>query len=319
MDAGIAEATPKTEEPPKDEPKAEPKAEGDPAAKPVEPPKPEEDEAAKLGLKAKAAERFHELTAQVKDLAPLREALDKAGVKLEDLPKLAERAKVAEDLSAMVRETGATPEQYGSALDYLKMVNAAAKGDRQAAEAAYTVMEKELRVLAQLLGKEVPGVHDPLAQYQDLADAVTAGDMTRKYALEVAAARTQSSVVKHHQQSQTEQQTNAQAAQTAAAQLAALDAQWKQSDPHYAVRRPALSKMVEQIQATQPPTQWAKATQEAYAAIAAIPVAAPASAAPAKPPVGPVPLRPTGARPTLVPQTDDPYEAMNLGIASVRG
>jgi hypothetical protein len=320
LDAGIAEVTEAPEpeaEPPA--PEGEPPAEGEPAAAP---PAAEAapDEAAALGLKAKAAERFHELTGQVKELAPIKEAIEKAGLKIEDLPKVAERAKLADELIGMVQETGATPAQYGAALDYLKMVNAAARGDRAAAEAAYPIMQRELEALAQFLGREIPGIHDPLAAHRDLEQAVEAGQIDRARALEVAQARaSQHMGEQQRQRMQQEQQQQAEQARAVQA-LAALEPQLAAMDPHYAIRRPVLNEMAREIRATLPPSQWVPAVQRAHQRLMLLPVAAPQAApptaAPTKPPVGPVPLRPTGARPGLAPQTDDPMEALNMGIAA---
>ncbi|WP_206002637.1 hypothetical protein, partial [Pseudomonas viridiflava] len=80
---------------------------------------------------------------------------------------------------------------YGAALDYLGLIGKAQRGDMAAAGQAYDVMAKELSVLAQMLGKEVPGVHDSLAAHADLLAEVQAGDLPRARALEIASTRAQ--------------------------------------------------------------------------------------------------------------------------------
>lgn len=274
-----------------------------------------EAEISSLGLKEKSAARFRELTAEVKELAPLREQLKAAGIeKVEDLPRIAQRARDADELISMVQETGATPDQYGMALDYLRLVNAGQRGDVKAVEQAYEIMSREVAALGQLLGKEIPGIHDPLAQHSDLQQAVEAGDMTRKYALEVAASRTQQHV-RSRADEQVQQQTRQQQAVERGRQgLIQFDQHAAASDPAYAAKRPILNGIVATIRETLPPEQWLAATQRAYAAIQlpAAPVTAPAP----KPTPGPV--RASGPRPAMIPQTDDPMEALEFALQQQR-
>lgn len=273
---------------------------------------PIEDEIASLSLKDKAASRFRELTAEVKELAPLREQLKAAGIeKVEDLPRIAQRAKDADELIGMVQETGASPEQYGAALDYLRLINAGTRGDIKAAEQAYEIMSKEVAALGQLLGREIPGIHDPLAQHADLLAAIDNGDITRQHALEIVQARTQRTV-----RSRADEQTQAQTKQqqvvdTARNGLIAFDQQAAGSDPQYAAKRPILNGIVATIRETLPPEQWLAATQRAYAAIQlpAAPVAPPAPRLPS-----PGPVRASGPRPAMTPTFTSPEEALDYGI-----
>lgn len=271
-------------------------------------------EAASLGLGQKASERFHQLTDQVKQLAPYREALEKIGIKdPAQIPALVDRAKIGEDMVKMVTDTGATADDYGATLDFLGLMGQVRQGDRSAAEKAYEMVQSQVTELAKFLGKEVPGVHDPLQAHADLAEAVDAGDITRKHALEVAAARAQQQVQQQRQQMETQAQAGAQEQAQALTWLQQYDAQMAAADPSYASKRPILDALVKNIRATLPPGQWPQAVQSAYASIPAI-AAAPARApAPSKPPPGPI--RPTGPRPTMVPQFDDPMEALNFGLS----
>lgn len=277
---------------------------GDPAA-PV-PDAEVEAEITALGIKEKAAARFRELTAEVKELAPIREQLSAAGIKdLADLPRVIQRSRDADDLISMVQETGATPEQYGMTLDYLRVVNAAQNGDPQAAERALEMIMSEAQALAQALGREIPGVHDPLAAHQDLVDAVKAGEVDRARALEVANARTQSRALADRQRSQASEQQTQQAAENARQQLIAYDQQM-QADPQYVAKRPMLDALVSQIRQTLPPQQWLAATQRAYASIPAPPAPPAPPAAPAAPAASPV--RATGPRAPMTPTTFDTVE-----------
>ena len=327
LDEGIAEATP-AGEPPAEQPEGEQqepdatdgkaeegtpkdgKPEGD---KPAEG-KPEDDaakEADTLGLKGKANERFVAMANEIKTLAPLKAALEQAGIKdVAELPTLVKHAKDGADLVEMVKGTGASPDQFGQTLDYLALVTKAGAGDRQAAEQAFAVIESEYQALAKVLGKEVPGVHDPLAEYPDLQKDVEGGDVTRERALEIAQARTAAKVQQEARarQQQTTEQTTAQqrAIDEGRAALNALEAKL-QADPHYAAKKPALIAKLGEIRQKFAPDQWAYAAELAYAAIP--------NPQPAKPP--PSAIRPGGPRPAMAPAVfENPEDALEAGIAA---
>ncbi|MGH3800058.1 MAG: hypothetical protein ACRDTD_08005, partial [Pseudonocardiaceae bacterium] len=294
---------------------ATPPVDGAPAA--PEPDAETEKEITDLKLSERSAERFRTLAGQVKELAPIRDALKAAGIEdMGRLPDLVQRASVGEDMVKMVTETGTTPEQYGMALDYLGLISKAQSGHMPSAQQAYDVMSKELAVLAQMLGKEVPGVHDPLAAHADLLAEVQAGDLPRARALEIASTRAQGQYSSAAQRQQQEQEQAAQQAEQAGIKwLQQFDVKARAQDPAYAAKRPALDAAVAQIRSTMHPSQWPEATALAYANIAApAPVAAaPATqAAPAQPRPGP--MRPSGPRPTMAPAFDNPLDALNFGI-----
>lgn len=322
--ADPAPADPAPQDPPAgDAPPADPAADpnalpADPAAPPAaEPDADTEAEIASMGLKDKTAERFRTLAGQVKDLAPIRDALKAAGIEdVASLPQLVERSKVGEDMVQMVVATGANPEQYGMALDYLGLISKASRGDMAAAGQAYDVMAKELSVLAQMLGKEVPGVHDPLAAHADLLAEVQAGDLPRARALEIASTRAQGQFSTAAQRQQDEQQQAAQQAEEAGINwLKQFDADARAQDPSYLAKRPALDEAVANIRRTLHPSKWPEATALAYARIQAPAPAAAAPAAPAAPAQPrPGPMRPSGPRPVMVPAFDDPMKALEFGI-----
>lgn len=305
----------------------EPAAPQDPANPEGQPPAPEaeaqpdadtEAEITSLGLKEKSAERFRALAADVKELAPIRDALKAAGIEdFASLPQVVERARIGEDLVQMVMDTGASHEQYGQALDYLKLVGQVQQGNLQAAEQAYEMMARELTTLATVLGKEVPGVHDPLAAHADLRAEVESGELTRQRALEMASVRAREATTSTAQRNA---QAQTQAAQQAEAQgiawLKQFDADAAAQDPTYAAKRPALNEAVAQIRANYHPSEWAQRTALAYARIAAPAPAAATPAAPAAPAQQPRPgpMRPGGPRPAMAPVFDDPMKAMDYGI-----
>lgn len=309
---------------------ASPPAEGEPAA-PQEPASPEgeppaadtppqpdadtEAEITSLGLKEKSAERFRALAADVKELAPIRDALKSAGIEdLSTLPSLVKRAEAADYLFEEVSKTGASSEQYSAALDYLGLIGKVQRGDMAAAEQAYTTMMAEASALAKMLGKELPGVHDPLAEHADLQAEVQAGDLPRTRALEIAATRARAATSSAAQRSEQESAQQAQRAEEGGIQwLNQFDAQMRSEDPSYLAKRPALNEAVAKIRERFHPTEWPQQTALAYARIRE--PAAPAPAAPAAPSTPrPGPMRPSGPRPAMAPVFDDPMKAMDYGI-----
>lgn len=254
---------------------------GDSAAEQAEQAEDAEAEITALKLGERAATRFREMSGEIRDL---KSALETAGVKdMGELPKVIERAKVADDLVNMVMETGASAEQYSQTLDYLRMVNAANRGDREAAEQAFALIEGEYRALAKALGRRVEGV-DPLDEHQDLRDKIDAGELDEAVALEVVRARMQQAALQQGQQAQQQQALVEQGRHA----LAAWDQQMLAADPTYAAKREALSAQVAVIRAQLPPERWLAATQQLYAALPAFqPIPTPAPA-PAKPTPGPM-------------------------------
>ena len=337
MDEGLeASGEPQPEPEPEPEPEAEPAPEGEePEPVPGTPeaaakaekdaPKPEakqpdqatEDEIKGLGLKEKSAERFRDMAAQIRELAPVRDALEKAGIKdINELPKVLERSKAADDMISMVMDTGSTAEQYSEALDYLKLLNQAQRtGDAAAAKQALDMLRPAYEGLARLVGEDVSGV-DVLAEHPDLKEAVESGDITRKHAAELAAARQRTTLATRHTEQQTTQQQSEAAKQQGLGWLQQFDQQALAQDPDYQAKRPLLNVMVKNIRDTLPPEKWPAATQQAYASLAHLKAAALAPAPQPKPTPGPV--RPGGPRPTMTPQTDDPLEAFDIGYKQAR-
>lgn len=339
-DAVPADAAPAADAdtPPADDPAAAPPADGQPPATPQDgappadgqPPAAAEDEQqpdadteaeiASLGLKEKSAERFRGMAAEIKELAPLREAMKAAGIEdVAKLPDVVKRAEAGDFLFEEISKTGTSPEQYGMALDYLGLIGKAQQGDMVAAEKAYITMSGELAALAKLLGKEVPGVHDPLANHQDLRAEVEAGDLPRARAVEIAGQRDRAAYTGNVERQRTESQQAAEQAEQRGIQwLQQFDAEMAQEDPSYAAKRPQLNEAVRQIREQYHPSEWAQRTALAYARIQAPApaAAAPAVAAPAAPvQPRPGPVRPSGPRPAMDPTTfASPMDALEYGI-----
>ena len=292
MDKGIEEATeaaaegePEAAAPEGEQAKpdadAKPEGETPDDSKPDDKPADVEAEIAGLQLKEKAANRFRELTGRVEELST---ALKAAGIAdIQELPEIVKRAKNGEDLIGMVMDTGATGEHFGQALEFLKLDAAAVNGDMKAAEQAYEVLQAQLAGYARMLGKDVPGIVDPLADHADLAAGVQAGDITRAYALEMVRTRNQGKLVEQNTSRQQEREgltrKQQEAVEAGRADLNAWDADMKATDPTYIAKRAALDPLVAEIRATKPPQDWARLTALAYARI---PTPQPAPAA--KPP-----------------------------------
>ncbi|WP_313416027.1 hypothetical protein [Stenotrophomonas sp.] len=337
-DAVPADAAPAADAdaPPEDDPNAAPPADGQAPAQPEEgapptdgqppaatddQPQPDaetEEEITALGLKEKSAERFRGMAAEIKQSRATIDALKAAGIEdVAKLPELVQRSKVGEDMVQMVVETGASPEQYGMALDYLGLIGKAQQGDLVAAEKAYEVMGKEYAALAKMLGKEAPGIHDPLANHQDLRAEVEAGDLLRARAVEIAGQRDRAAYTGNVERQRTEsQQAAEQAEQRGIDWLKRFDAEMAQEDPSYVAKRPQLNDAVRQIREQYHPSEWAQRTALAYARIQAPVAAAPAVAAPAAPvQPRPGPVRPSGPRPAMDPTTfASPMDALEYGI-----
>ena len=226
-----------------------------------------------------------------------------------------ERAKYGEELVGRVLDTGAGPEQFTQALGYLQLINAAGAGDVKAAEAAFDIMQGELQALGKFLGRDVPGIVDPLADHDDLVEDVEEGNITRARALEIARTRNQGKIAESVRAREADTATQTRQQQEAAEQgrqdIIAWDAEMKASDPTYAAKRAALDPLVAEIRANSPPSDWVRLTALAYARI---PTPKPAEAS--KPPPGPV----RGNRGTsgMVPdlRSMSMADALDIGIGS---
>ncbi len=236
-----------------------------------EEPKPEEKPEEKPGEKkpeAKPEDKKPDLLNDPipKDLKPatqerLREVIKTAK------EAVAERDQIKGDFDYMiqgVQATGATPEQYGETLSWLRLFNSESTEDRtKALELVETVADR----LATLLGKERT-VGDPLAKHDDLRQAVANGQITTKYAQEMARVRNRdgfqneirtAATAEQQQQQQAEAATN-----QARTELNTLEATLKATDPQYDAKRAMLVPVLQPIFKTMPPTMWKAAFEQAY-------------------------------------------------------
>lgn len=292
-----------------------------PAAAPDPAPEPdaETDRAVKeLGLKGRAEERFRELTSQVKELTPLREALAKHQItdasRIEQVIESAQRAQEWEDT---VLASTATPEQFGSALNVIKAMNS---DDPKMQNAAFDAMLGEVVNLGRRLGREVPGLVDPLEAHADLLQEVNNGDISRKRALEIAAQRATSTVVETRETSRAQQDQHQAALNQAMTDITALNDQLKANDPDFPRKLPLLQPTLDIIRETVHPSQWKDRIERAYRQLPPLPAAAPAPApAPApRVPVSHMPVRPTGGNLSMRQKPKNDMEAFEAGLKSLQ-
>lgn len=292
------------------------------AAPPAPAPEPdaETDRAVKeLGLKGRAEERFRELTSQVKELTPLREALAKHQItdasRIEQVIESAQRAQEWEDT---VLASTATPEQFGSALNVIKAMNS---DDPKMQNAAFDAMLGEVVNLGRRLGREVPGLVDPLEAHADLLQEVNNGDISRKRALEIAAQRATSTVVETRETTRAQQDQHQAALNQAITDITALNDQLKAADPDYARKLALLQPTLDVIRETVHPSQWKDKIERAYRKLPALPPAAAPAPAPAPAPRVPVshmPVRPTGGNLSMRQKPKNDMEAFEAGLKSLQ-
>lgn len=294
-------------------PAASPAPAGDPKAadpkageKSATPPMPDvEDEIKGLGItNDRTAARFRELHARAR-------AGDEAQA----------RASAAEDMldrwQQTIGESGANEQQFAGAMTYLARVNS---GDPKQIEQALTDVLAEAAVLAKAIGREIPGLVDPLDDFPDLKAKVENLEMDRETALAWAADRRTKTM--HETAAATRSASASEEAryQQGYAAVKSLGDELRAADPAgFQAKAGMLGALVNEIAATLPPEQWVASIRRIWAnlpAPAVAPVAPPAAppAAPQKP--GVQPLRGGGAGPGHIPNPKDEVAAM---LAVVNG
>ena len=282
---------------PSDEPKPEGPQKGEPAKQ--DPPKPEDapksvdDEIKDLGItNERTQKRFRELSERANEAETLRARADKVT-----------------DWEKTIESTGATPQQFGAMLVYLKNINS---GNAEAMNHAYDMMQKELQTIGQRLGREAPGF-DPLSAHADLAEKVKAGDMDRATAVELIQLRQRGVLQQESEAAQQRSWQAQQAQQQAMNEVAALGNQLRAADPQFKEKFAFLAPTVEIIQNTLPPQQWAQALHSAYQRLPAIPAPAPAAR-----PNNPARASAAPAR-AAVPKNPEDAFAFGVAEAQARG
>jgi transcription initiation factor TFIID subunit TAF12 len=230
------------------------------------------------------------------------------------------------EIMGAILETKANPEQYGQALEYLRLVNSPNRHDQ---EQALAFMQQEIAVMARRLGKPVPGVN-MLEGHNDLIEEVSTGRLSPERAQEIAAARAAAQEAQRlgQRQQQNEQVTrqNLAAVNQGKADLTALGKQLQAADPTgYEAKRKILVNTLKPVFATIPPNQWAATFKRAYDALPAparpVPPPPPAINPGAKPPGGGgnTPLRASNPAGSAAPAPKSAAEALEMGLAAARG
>lgn len=233
-----------------------------------------------------------------------------------------ERDKFKTDFDYMiqgVQATGTTPEQYGEVLSFMALFNS---NDPVQQGKALELVENVADRLATLLGKE-RSVGDPLQGHEDLQLAVKNGQVTAKYAQEIARTRNSSTfrgqLTETARTDQQRQDAAAQEMHQARTDLKAFEDDKSKSDPQYAAKKAILVPVLKPIMASLPPSHWKATFEQAYNKIRV-------GAAPARPRVpGNQPLRagknPSGAGGSgaggMTPQAGSALDAVNNALATM--
>lgn len=281
---------------------------GDPATPEVKAPDPLNDPLPNA-LKKETKERITTLVTMVKDLST------------KEQQATSERNEI---LNAVL-DTGSTPQQYGAALNYLKLVNSDSRIDK---EQALTIMQAEVAVLARALGKPVPGVN-LLEGHDDLIQEVGSGRLSPERATEIAAAREARKIEVAVSGRRTEQQRTgeqqAAVVRQGVSELNALELRLKASEPAvFAAKRAILINALKPVFKQIHPSQWADTFQRAYnelPAPAPRPTPPPPAVLPGAAPTGGggnTPLRASNPAGGQQPAPKSMQEAIEAGIQAAR-
>jgi hypothetical protein len=239
-------------------------------------------------LSKKSEEHFRKLAAR-----PTPEAVEAI------VAPLRAQAAVAQSWSNVIEETGATKQQVEASFGIIKALNS--KDPAQMSQAADALFS-EVKNLFTQLGRELPGVVDPLAEHKDLIDEIDNGDLTRARALEIARDRAMKKRGEEFQASNSSRQEFDNALKQATNDLGALATQLKGMDPQFSAKLPYLQPILDEIKVSVHPSKWTEKVRAAYMKIPNIPTApAPAAAAPvARAPITAQPMRATGSGAAVV-------------------
>lgn len=207
-----------------------------------------DDEIKDLGIKnERTAQRFRDLSAKV-------ESATKEVAQLSDYRDRVERWE------GVISSTGATPEDFGSALEILSLSN---QGTRQGAEGALALIDEFRSKLAARYGIDVAGV-DPLQGFDDLTQRLQTGDIDQASAKELARLRRQQDLQRQEAESRSTANAHDAAIKAGSAAVDTLCAQLKASDPTYDRKFEMLKPLIEDLAAQLPPAQWAGAFKKLY-------------------------------------------------------
>ena len=230
--------------------------------------KPEDDEAPPEGISKKAQERFQRLVSKVKEkdeeLTTLRTNLD--------------------GIRKVMQDTGASPEDFSMAFDYLKAIRS---GNM---DQVGQILQAQIKQYQLATGKQL-GVVDPLSDFPDLRQRVDGYQMTEEAALEIARMRAvqreQQQSIQQTQQRQQSEFAVQQTRQAAINEINQIGSEWAKKDPDYSAKEEIILKQIPEIARNFPPQAWAHQVRILYQALSSVPITKPQASAPA-------PLRASG-------------------------
>lgn len=290
----------------KPEPDSEQQEETEPAdveekaeepAKPVEEKEVEKKPSDEFGdlpeaANAKTKERFGQLKTKFDEIATERDQYKKS-------------AEINGEVVQLIQSTGATPEMFGGALEYLRLVNSPKPQDR---EQALALLDQQRKELALSLGKDLPGV-DPLDGFADLKQKVESLAITREDAVELANARRRASTAENQASSIVRQQTEQQQLTAATQAVDQLGYRLAASDPGYNSKIRALAPTLAIIKRTVQPQHWAQEIEQAYRLLPDV-----AAPAPTPKPVSPAPIRTNSSGGATAKTPGSALDAINAAL-----
>lgn len=226
-----------------------------------------------------------------------------------------------ETVMVPVEQSRATPVQFKQAFEYLSMVNSDSLEDK---ERALGFLLKEVRSLAVMVGKPVPGVNF-LEGHDDLIQDVGSGRLAPQRAMEIAIGREQQARARTvlNERAQQNQQTE-QSRQTIAAAKNELNAVEKRlsTEPGYARKREILVRSLRPVFSQIHPSQWAATFERAYRELPDItpptPTPTPVRAAGATGTPAPTPLRAAQPAGQALPAPKSSFDAVEQALSTPR-
>lgn len=204
-----------------------------------------------------------------------------------------------------IKSTGATPEQFGQTLEYMRYTNSTDPDDQ---EKAFTLIQQGYLEMAKRLGKPVAGAYDPLDDYPDLKEKVADG-LDRSVAIELAGTRRRGQLNEQHQRSVQQQNDGQVYAQQQLDAVSAFAAEMRARDPLFNEKVGQMKAYVEDIVAELPPDKWVSKIRDHYSRIVVQP------AAPTPPPAVNTGMRPGGGPGSgAAKDPSNPLEAMQRGM-----
>lgn len=281
-----------------------------------------EKEIKQLGLKAKAAERFRELTNELASSKSMREAVTAAKIERpEQLTQILDDAKFGNELHTAIKNTGSTPEQFGQAFNVIGAMNS---GKPELMGVALDAMVQECVSLAKRLGRDINfSAADPLEGHADLKQAVELGETTREIALQLAQQR--ATEFMRQQNDQRVSADNQRQTELTKAQESALDRigvfgreQATADATGHAARMQALQQagVLDRIMKDYPVGRWESETMKAYFGVKIAPPAQ-VSSAKTQPRISHVPARGGNMAARMQAEPRNELDAFRQGMLSV--